>query len=46
MFTSYQQNVAAKLNHKDGEDHFENVAKLKYFGMTLPNENEFTDKLK
>jgi hypothetical protein len=36
---SYHQNAGQDHNIKAGNRSFENVAKLKYFGMTVTNSN-------
>jgi hypothetical protein len=45
MFMFHEQKVGQNRNIKTANESFENVAKLKYFGTTLTNENCIHEKI-
>jgi hypothetical protein len=46
MITSHHQNSEKNQNTGIANELFENVAKFKYLGMTLTNQNDIHDKIK
>jgi hypothetical protein len=46
MIISRHQNSGQSHNIKTANESFENVAKFKYLGKTLTNQNDITDEIK
>jgi hypothetical protein len=46
MIMSHHPNSGQKQNIRTGNESFENVAKFKYLGMTLTDQNDIHDKTK
>jgi glutaredoxin-related protein len=46
MITFHHQNLGQNLNIRIANDLYENVAKFKYLGITLTNQNDIHDKIK
>jgi hypothetical protein len=45
MIVSCHQNSGQNRNIRTANDSFENVAKFKYFGMTITNQNDIHDEI-
>jgi hypothetical protein len=46
MFISYHSNLQQNQNIRIANESFENVAKFKYLGTTLTNQNDIHDEIK